>query len=279
MNSLAGKPKQLAIISIILISAVSYGLFFYLQNTTEANARTSLFNDQKERQLDSTRSLSQHVSSDLNLVLANLKGLANSTYIIRQGGLSTTNNSTKNLLHGVYLQINSVVDRLFLVDKNNIVLLTMAPKGQNTFVGKNVSHFDWVTETKAEKKPVFSDGYLGLDGKYRIGISYPIINAETGEYLGLVGAAVPSIQLLSNYGNIYNIKSEFLVAYDKSKNYIATPRTQFLGKNLFGSDVQGFFHYNQIQNNLYRKVFSGDPGYAVYDFGSGERLNTGYPIF
>src|SRR5919199_5943000 len=113
MNSLAGKPKQLAIISIILISAVSYGLFFYLQNTTEANARTSLFNDQKERQLDSTRSLSQHVSSDLNLVLANLKGLANSTYIIQQGGgLSTTsnNNSTKNLLHGVYLQINSIVD-------------------------------------------------------------------------------------------------------------------------------------------------------------------------
>src|ERR687887_1580807 len=126
MNPLAGKAKQLAIISIILIIAASYGIFFYLQNTTEANARNSLFNDQKERQLDSASDISRHVSSDLNLVLANLRGLANSTYIIQQGGggaLSiTNNNSTRNLLHGVYLQTNSIVDRLFLVDKNNIVM-------------------------------------------------------------------------------------------------------------------------------------------------------------
>src|SRR5919199_5171255 len=101
MNPLAAKAKQLAIISIILIIVASYGIFFYLQNTTEDTIRTSLFDDQKQHQVDSTRSISRHVSSDLNLVLANLKGLANSTYIIRQGGLSTTNNSTKNLLHGV----------------------------------------------------------------------------------------------------------------------------------------------------------------------------------
>jgi signal transduction histidine kinase len=36
-----------------------------------------------------------------------------------------------------------------------------------------------------------------------------------------------------------------------------------------------------IQNSYYRKIFSGEllGGSAVYDFGSGERLNTGYPIF
>jgi hypothetical protein len=36
-----------------------------------------------------------------------------------------------------------------------------------------------------------------------------------------------------------------------------------------------------IQNNYYRKIFSGEllGGSAVYDFGSGERLNTGYPIW
>jgi signal transduction histidine kinase len=58
-----------------------------------------------------------------------------------------------------------------------------------------------------------------------------------------------------------------------------TPRTQLLGKNYFAKDVQEFFHYNQIQNKLYNQVFSGKPGYAVYDFGGGERLNTGYPVF
>ena len=63
------------------------------------------------------------------------------------------------------------------------------------------------------------------------------------------------------------------------QNYIVTPRTQLLGKNFFANDVQEFFHHNQIQNKWYNQVFSGKPGYAVYNFGSGERLNTGYPIF
>ena len=283
MNPLARKAKQLAIISVILIIVASYGIFFYLQNTTEDTIRTSLFDDQKQHQVDSTRSISRHVSSDLNLVLANLKGLANSTYIIQRGGggLSTTSNndSTKNLLHGVYLQINSVVDRLFLVDKNNIVLLSMAPKGQNTFVGKNVSHFHWVTETKAEKKPVFSDGYLGLDGKYRIGISYPIINAETGEYLGLVGAAVPSIPFFSHYGNIYNIKSQYLAVLDSSSVHLIHPLKEFIGKPFFGNFTQEATGHNQALNNLINTVMSGEPDFAVYEFKNGQRLTTGFPIF
>jgi signal transduction histidine kinase len=127
-------------------------------------------------------------------------------------------------------------------------------------------------------KPVYSNGFVRLDGKTRIGITYPIINTHTGKYLGLVGATVPIVQFLSNYENTYNIQSRFLVALDKSESYMVTPRTQLLGKNYFAKDVQEFFHNNQIQNSLYNQVFSGKPGYAVYDFGSGERLNTGYPV-
>lgn len=52
-----------------------------------------------------------------------------------------------------------------------------------------------------------------------------------------------------------------------------------LGKTFFANDFQEFFRHNEIQNNLYQQVFSGKPEYAVYDFGSGERLNTGYPVF
>ena len=187
--------NMIGIISIILIIVVSYGIFFYLENITEANVRTSLFNDQKQRQIDSTRAISQHINSDLNFVLANLRGLASSAYI-QQGELS--NNSTRNLVEGVYLQINSIADRLFLVDKNDIVVLNMVPKDQKSILGSNVSRFNWISDTKAEKKPIFSNGYLGLDGKNRIGITYPIINIKTGEYLGLIGAAVPTIPFFSN---------------------------------------------------------------------------------
>jgi hypothetical protein len=38
-NPLKGKAKPLAIISIVLIIAIFYGVFFYLQNTTEADIK------------------------------------------------------------------------------------------------------------------------------------------------------------------------------------------------------------------------------------------------
>ena len=85
-DGVASRIKEIGIISIILIIVVSYGIFFYLENSTEANVRTSLFNDQKQRQIDVTTAISQHINSDLNFVLANLRGLANSAHI-QQGEL------------------------------------------------------------------------------------------------------------------------------------------------------------------------------------------------
>jgi hypothetical protein len=32
--------------------------------------------------------------------------------------------------------------------------------------------------------PAFSNGFEGRDGKYRIALTYPIVNRETGEYIG-----------------------------------------------------------------------------------------------
>ncbi|MDQ4073814.1 MAG: HAMP domain-containing histidine kinase, partial [Thermoproteota archaeon] len=79
---------------------------------------------------------------------------------------------------------------------------------------------------------------------------------------------------------VYNIDSRFLVAYDRNSNYISTPRTNFLGMSLFSDEVQRFFNFNDIQNKYYQNVFDGRlfGSYAIYDFGSGERLNTGYPV-
>jgi signal transduction histidine kinase len=97
--------------------------------------------------------------------------------------------------------------------------------------------------------------------------------------MGLVGLAIPTTQFFENYATVNNINSQFLVAYDREGNYIATPRSELLGKNFFSEEVQRFFNYNADQNNLYHEVFSERrPSYVVYDFGGGERLNTGYPV-
>jgi signal transduction histidine kinase len=272
------KTKEVAITFIISIIVISYGLFFYLQNNTESNIRNSLFEQQKQRQIESTLGLSQHIGSDLDSIMTRLQDISNTVYL-QQGDLFS--NITKKSMEQMYAQMNNItkVDRLFILDENNIVRSSIAPKGQEAFVGINFSYRDWVRDTKNTLMPIFSNGFEGRDGKYRIAITHPIINIKTGKYIGLVGALIPTIEFFAHYGNIYNIKSNFLVVFDKKGNYIATPRTQLLGKNYFGNQSQQIFHYNPLQYNLYSQLLRGHPGYAVYDFGIGERLNTGYPIF
>jgi signal transduction histidine kinase len=272
------KTKELAIIFIIFIIVISYGLFFYLQNNTESNIRSSLFEQQKQRQIESTQALSRHISSDLDSIIARLQSLADSVYL-QQGDL--VGNKTETLMEQMYVQMNKIttVDRLFILDGNNIERNGLVPKGEGAFIGVNFTYRDYVRETKSNLMPVFSHGFVGRDGRYRIAITAPIINIETGKYEGLVGGLIPTTEFFAHYGNIYNIKSNFLVVFDKKGNYIATPRAPLLGKNYFGNEAQQIFHHNPIQGNLYRQLLDGIPGNAVYDFGIGERLNTGYPIF
>jgi hypothetical protein len=175
MGQVSGRVKRLGIISIILIVGGSYALFFYLQNITENSIKNRLFDQQKQKQLDSTKAISQHISSDFDSVMARLQGLANSAYL--QNGL-VSDNKTMRLMEDNYQQINSITDRLFILDENNIVKINLVPTGQKNFLGTNISYLSWIRETQTQRKPVFSDGYFGLDGKYRIGFTYPIINRE-----------------------------------------------------------------------------------------------------
>ena len=61
------KTKKMAIVCIIIIIAASYGLFFFLQNSTESDIKSNLFADQKQRQIESTRAISQHINSESQL--------------------------------------------------------------------------------------------------------------------------------------------------------------------------------------------------------------------
>jgi signal transduction histidine kinase len=272
------RREVIGVISVLLIIGISYGLFFYLQKNTEDDIRNSLFEQQKQRQLDSTKAISQHISSDLDSVMARLQGLANSIYL-QQGEVS--NNKTRTLMEEIYLQLNAThtVDRLFLLNKNDISTIALAPKGEKTFIGTNFSYRDFVKETRTTLMPVFSNGYEGRDGTYRIALTYPIVNRGTGEYIGLVGTLIPTIQFFEHYGNIHNIKSQYLAVLDRQSNHLIHPLKQFVGIPFFGNYTQRFTEHNMILNNLIRRVMSGQTDLAVYDFINGQRLTTGYPIF
>ena len=274
----APNTRKAIILSIILIIAVSYGLFFYLQNDTEMNIKNSLFEQQRERQTESTEALSRHIGSDLDLIMSKLELLSNSA-TLQQGIL--VGNKITGLLEKVYSQIGSItpVDRLFILDRNNILTTGIVNKGLSTYVGVNFSYQDWARETKDMLMPVFSNGFEGRDSTYRIAITFPIINENTGEYMGLVGATLPTIPFFEHYGNIYDIKSQYLAVLDKKAVQLIHPVKSFIGTSFFGNHTQQATGYNEILNNIIRTVMSGKPYSDTYEFRNGERLNTGHPIF
>src|ERR687892_332889 len=174
--------KKVTILSIVLIIAVSYGLFFYLQNNTENNIRNSLFQQQRVR------------------------------------------------------------------------------------------------ETEDTLVPVFSNGFEGRDGIYRIAITFPILNENTGEYTGLVAASLPTVHFFEHYGNIYDIKSQYLAVLDRNAIQLIHPVKSFIGTSFFGNHTQQITGHNEILNNIIRTVLSGKPYSDTYEFRNGERLNTGSPV-
>jgi len=277
MDLLSKRIKEIGVISIILIVAFSLAFVFYIQSITEHDIKSNLLSQQKQRQIGSTLDISLHAGSDLNLVVGMLDGLANSLYL-QQGNLSADKSS--KLVGEKYTQFSQVIDRLFLLDKNNIVKLSYSPAGsEGAILGADYSLRDWVMNTRATLKPVFSDGFE-REGMYTIFISYPIISRETGQFLGIIATSIPTVPFFAHYGNVEHIEKPFLVTFNKNGTMLANGASQTLvGQNFFGNYTQHFINHNFILNNLTRALLEGNPGVAIYNYGKGERLTTGSPIF
>jgi hypothetical protein len=275
-NLFFGREKEIGIVVIISIIVSSNGFLFFLQNAIEVDLRRTTFERQRELQLQSTKEIAQHIESDVSLVLSMLNGLANSLYL-QQGELGSER--TAALLEETYANSNLTIDRLFILDNDDIMVASLASKPSEFFLGEDFSFRSWVKETRSSLSPVFS-GYFERLGNYREFITYPIISRETGEYLGMLVTSIPTIQFFSHYGNVERIDTQFLVAFDKKGTILAAGASNDLvGKDFFGEDVQQFVNHNKILNDLTRDLLSGKSGYGVYDYGEGERLTTQYPVF
>jgi signal transduction histidine kinase len=271
-----GKVKKIGIISIISIVILSYGLFFYMQGITEYNVKNSLFEQQKDRQGESVLSIAQNIESDVNLVTLMLDGLANSAYF-QEGELYSQ--QAKRLMEEKYRRFDSVVDRLFVLDKNDVVTSSMTQSGSETFVGNDLSLRDWVSETRNALRPVISNGFE-RQGIYTIFITYPIINRESKEYVGMVVTSIPTEKFFSHYGNVRDSNSPFLVAYDKNGTILADgANDELVGDSFFGVTAQESINRDFTLINLTKGLLLGNAGYGVYDYGTGERLATQSPIF
>jgi signal transduction histidine kinase len=274
---------KIGILSVITIVIFSFALFYFIQSVTENSVRSNLLAEQIDRQRIATRSLSQHIGSDLTLVMTVLDGLTNSIYL-QQGEIysekakSVMEDKYETINDKEYQTINEIVDKIFVLDNNDVVTAGLSQAGANRYLGADFSQREWVKEAKRDLKPVFSKGFE-RQGIYTIYIAVPIINQENSQYMGLIGASIPTEKFFARYGNVHDINSQFLVIYDKNGTILAVGADRSLvGKNFFGKTVQNFIAHNEILNNLTRTLLSGNSSYAIYDYGRTERINTAQPI-
>lgn len=269
--------REFGIFSVILIIISTYVIFFYLEGETRKEIKQRLLEEQRERQLASTVEITDHIGSDLTLILSFLDGLSNSKYLQDDHFYS---NEIKELANEKYSQMNTIVDKLFILNKDDVVVYGVSNSSSSLApMGNDLSFRPWVIETRDKLQPVFSDGFESV-GEYRVFVTNPIINRETGQYLGLVGVSVPTVRFFEHYGNVHDINSQFLVAYDKKGILIAVGASQsLLGQDFLGSAVQKFVNYDPTLKTHTLKMLEGNSGYAVYDYGRGERLMTYRQIY
>jgi signal transduction histidine kinase len=269
------KVYKIGILSVISIVIFSFTIFYSIQIITEENVKNNLMSEQIDRQQIASKSLSQHIGSDLTLVTTVLDGLANSVYM-QEAQLDPK--KTNSIINEKYNSIDDIIDRIFMLDNDDVVTFDLSHQGANLSVGSDFSQQEWVEEARNDLKPVFSEGFEG-QGIYSIFIAVPMLNKENNEYLGLIGASIPTEKFFSRYGNVHDIHSQFLVVYDKNATILAVGADKSLvGKNFFGKTVQNFITQNEILNNLTRTLLNGKPNYGVYDYGRTERINTGQPV-
>ncbi|HEY7570542.1 MAG TPA: cache domain-containing protein [Nitrososphaeraceae archaeon] len=277
MGILFGKEREMGIISIISIIICSNGLLFYIQNVTADDLKKSVFEQQKLLQTQSTKDIARHIGSDFNLVMSMLYGVANS-YHVQRGELGSE--KTTKLLDAAFNAHNLTIDRLFILDKDNIMVNTLSAKSSEFFLGEDFSFRNWVKQTKVSLTPVFSYGDFERQQIFREFISYPILNQDTGQYMGMLVTSIPTVPFFAHYGNVQDINSKFLVVYDKNGIMLANGASETLiGQNFFGDYTQKFINHNKILNILTRNLLGGGSGLAVYDYGRGERLTTQYPAY
>jgi signal transduction histidine kinase len=272
------KPLLSSIIISILIFSTAFGLYFLFRGSAEDSVRELLFEQQKQQQIENTKSLSKHVESDLDRVVMRLELLAREP-ALQNGELSTQETST--LLKQAEYDINSQItpiDTLGLLNSSNI-LVNISPDEYRKYIGLDRSQTEYVQEVNKSWQPYISSGFVGAVGRYIIAIGVPITNLETGRHVGIIATAPFTTQFFERYGNILNINTQFIVALDKDGKYLTAAPPELVGKDFFGEEVQKLTNGNPDVYRLYENaVRFGEPGSTVFDTGVGEHFATAYPV-
>ena len=272
------RPLLASIIISFLIFSIAFGSYFFFRGSAENNVRELLIEQQKQRQIENTKSLSEQIKSDLDRVIMRLQLLAREP-ALQNEELNTQEAS--NLLKQAESDINSqitLIDTLGLLNSSNM-LVNIAPDEFRKYIGLDRSQTEYVQEVNRSWQPYISSGFTGALGRYIIAIGVPITNLETGKHVGIITTAPLTIQFFERYGNILNIHTQYILALDRNGKYLTAAPQELVGKDFFGEEIQKLTNGNQDIYRLYENAVKyGQPGSTVFDAGAGEHFATAYPV-
>ncbi|KAA2280372.1 sensor histidine kinase [Candidatus Nitrosocosmicus agrestis] len=289
-------------------------IYFYLQQTNEKDALKTLLIQHISMQNQSGKSIANGISSDLNSIYKMIENVAHIQALKEKfnSNITKVDTNTQDIdliinflddqINSTYHDLSKKADRMYILNKDGIIISSFAPKGEDLFLGMNLSFREYVKDTVESKEPVFSGVFEGPDRKTRIAITFPIINntdsllnlgarvddtannnyfannKSESNFLGLVAASAPVSEIFEKFGNIYNIKSQYLVGYDKNGTIIISPRTENIGKNFNDPAIQAVTNSNGVFNRIIHNLLNGSEDQGLYTTDLGDRYNTAYPI-
>ena len=268
-----------AVIAIVAILGISFVAFFILQSSYEQQLRSTIFEQQKERQIQYARSVAQNIGSDLHSLMLRLQTLE-VTESMQDGNF--VGFGADKLLQQTYNESLSIakVDGIFLVSQDNkIVNYISSSIDTPSLIGYDLSSLPAYNEYLANGRiQTYSNAHITPeDDSLRIILFYPIYNQNTGQFLGTIRAPIIVHDFLSNYGNLQDLNSQYLVVLDRNATVIDTPIKTSIGKSFFSNGPQQ--GASQASNEHYQMVLSGKEDTAVFGYRDlGERINTGVPI-
>ena len=141
-------------------------MYFLFQDTAENDIKQRLFEQERQQLLDANKAISQNIISDLDSILTKLKVTAVSPYI-QEGEDTQAWDRSKPLVQEMYddtKELMGKTDGMFVIDKSGIIrvnaLTEEEQRKQNTFVGTNISHREYVNQVKTTHELVFSQDFF-----------------------------------------------------------------------------------------------------------------------
>jgi signal transduction histidine kinase len=270
-------PSRLGFIGIGLVSVIAFGSYLGLQTATENNLRQALLEQQMQRQIDGTNALADRISSDVASIVLRMQLLA--TEPVMQNGDLESDQTTQLLRqeHDELLKITSV-ESLAVLDENNILANT-ASADLRRFLGSDVSQREYATEVRERLQPYVSGSFVGLNGRLAFAVAVPIINRDSGDYVGALISRFELPAFFERYQSDLTISR--IVAFDRNQVYVSTTIPELLGEDYWGEQVQTATAGNPALNAAYSSLFSGKPTSTIFVSGitHDERFVSGSPIF